>query len=218
MIRYLLFDLDDTLYTGTSGLFAEVGERIVQWTAGALGIDLAEAEHLRRTYFKTYGTTMAGLLKEHPGVDIDAYLDYVHDIDVSRYLAPNPQLAAMLARLDRPKSVFTNSITSWAERITQRLGLRNHFEHIFDVRAVGYRSKPDPYAFDYVLGQLDLPGEACVMLDDRVSYLTGAKAAGMTTLLVRANAEPTEVIDYAVDHVLDAEPVLQRLLARPLGV
>ena len=88
-IKHLLFDLDDTLYTDVSGLFDEVGLRIEQWTLQALHVSETEARILRRHYFTTYGTTMAGLLREHPGVDIDDYLDYVHDLDITRYLDPD---------------------------------------------------------------------------------------------------------------------------------
>ncbi len=211
-IKHLLFDLDDTLYTDASGLFDEVGSRIEQWTQHALKVTAAEAKVLRRRYFTTYGTTMSGLLLEHPGVDIDDYLDYVHDLDITRHLDPDPKLAEMLSRLPAPKSVFTNSIASWAERITQRLGVRGHFEHIFDVRAVGYRSKPDRHAFSWVLDTLNLPGEACVFLDDRASYLQGAAAASIHTVLVRKGGQVTDGVDFAVDHILDAEPIIQQLL------
>ncbi len=211
-IRYLLFDLDDTLYTNASGLFTEVGERIEGWIGATFDLSLEEARALRRQWFLTYGTAMSGLVHEHPEVDIDAYLEHVHDIDVSRYLDPNPELAAMLRRLPAPKAVFTNSIASWAERITRRLGIRDCFEALYDVRAVGYRSKPDPYAFTWVLGQLGLPAAACVMLDDQVSYLSGATAVGMRTILVRKGAQPVNGIDYQVDSVLEAEPVLRALL------
>ncbi len=213
-VQYLLFDLDNTLYTDSSGLFLEVGRRIEEWTASALSLELDEAKALRRVYYTKYGTTMAGLLREHPEVDIDAYLDYVHEVDVSRYLAPNPELAAMLDSLPAPKAVFTNSIAGWAERVTRQLGIRDRFEEIFDVRAVGYRSKPDAYAFEWVLKTLDLPGPACVMLDDQVSYLSGAVKAGMRTILVRDGGAATDGIEYAVDDILAAEPVLQELLAR----
>lgn len=211
-IEYLLFDLDDTLYTDASGLFLEVGRRIERWMAEALGVGLEEAKALRRRYYTTYGTTMAGLLREHPEVDIDAYLDYVHDVNVTRYLRPHPELAAMLRRLPVPKAVFTNSIKSWAERVTRQLGIRACFEHIFDVRAVDYRSKPDPYAYAWVLGTLYLAGEACVLLDDQVSYLLGASEAGMRTILVRRGGKATNGIDLAVEHILEAEPHLRRML------
>jgi putative hydrolase of the HAD superfamily len=212
-IQHVLFDLDDTLYTDASGLFSEVGLRIVQWTQHALNVGEAEANALRQHYFTTFGTTMSGLLHEHPDVDIDDYLDYVHDIDITRYLDPNPELNEMLSRLSAPKSVFTNSIASWAERITRHLGIRSHFEHIFDVRASGYRSKPDPHSFNFVLKTLNLPAAACILLDDRVSYLKGAAAAGIHTVLVRTGGQHTDGIEFVVDHILDAEPILQQLLS-----
>jgi putative hydrolase of the HAD superfamily len=155
---------------------------------------------------------MSGLLHEHAEVDIDGYLDYVHDVDVSQYLAPDPALAKMLEELPVPKAIFTNSICDWAERVTQQLGVRHLFEHIFDVRAVGYRSKPDPHAYSWVLETLKVPGETCVMLDDQPTYLAGATKAGMTTILVHPEASQTNGVDYKVERLLDAEPILRDLL------
>ncbi len=211
-IRHLLFDLDETLYTDTSGLFLEVGDRIEGWTAQALGISHEEARRLRRLYYERYGTTMAGLLHDHPELDIDDYLDYVHAVDVSQYLKPSPELAAMLAELPAPKSIFTNSISDWAERITRQLGIRDHFEHIFDVRSVDYRCKPNRYAFANVLKQLQLPGQACVMIDDQPAYLIGASQIGMRTILVRRDSRPAEGIDHAISRIQDAGPLLHSML------
>lgn len=208
-LQYLLFDLDGTLYTDETGLFAEVGERIEGWIADTLGLSLAGAKQLRGDYYIRYGTTMAGLLHDRPDLDIDAYLDYVHDIDVTRYLDPDPRLDQMLSNLALPKMIFTNSISSWAHRIASCLGVRDHFQHIFDVRAVDYHCKPHPYAFNSVLSYLGVTGEACVMLDDQPSYLSGATKAGMRTILVRPDGQATHGIDAAVPYLLDAEPVLQ---------
>ena len=105
-VRHLLFDLDDTLYTDSSGLFIEVGDRIRRWTAEALGVSLEEAQDLRREYYKAYGTTMAGLLRHHPEVDIDAYLEYVHDVDVSRYLAINSHEGVVWYNKERMDSLI----------------------------------------------------------------------------------------------------------------
>jgi putative hydrolase of the HAD superfamily len=212
-VRIVLFDLDDTLYTNSSGLFREVGQRIESWTARALGLSLEDAKALRRRYYTTYGTTMAGLVKEHPEVDVDVYLDYVHDVDVTRYLEPNPALAAMLDAITVRKAIFTNSITDWAERVTRQLGIRKHFEAIYDVRATDYRSKPDPHAYERVLAALDVPGVACVMLDDQPAYLRGARAYGIRTILVSEDGEDGDGVDYVVTEILKAEPILQRLLS-----
>ncbi|HQE93682.1 MAG TPA: pyrimidine 5'-nucleotidase [Anaerolineae bacterium] len=212
-MKYILFDLDDTLYTSDTGLFKELGSRLVDWVAQQLHISLEESAALRREYFVNYGTMMRGLLLHHPEVDIDAYLDYVHDIDVSRYIAPNPALDGMLSRLDVGKAVFTNSVEDWAERILRQLDVRRHFTHIIDVRAVDYQSKPHPHAFERALEILGTPASACVMVDDQVSYLRGAATAGMRTVLVQPGAAIVDGIDSAVDTILDAEPILQKWLA-----
>lgn len=212
MIGYILFDLDDTLYTNDTGLFKELGTRLVDWVSQQLHISLDESATLRREYFQAYGTMMRGLVLHHPEVSVDAYLHYVHDIDVSRYIAPNPALDAMLSRLDAPKAVFTNSIADWAERTLQQLGVRHHFTHVIDVRAVDYQSKPHPHAFERALEILGTPASACVMVDDQVSYLRGAAAAGMRTVLVHPGAEAVDGIDCAVETILDVEPILQQWL------
>lgn len=212
-VRLVLFDLDDTLYTNSSGLFREVGQRIEAWTAQALGLTLEDAQALRSTYYATYGTTMAGLVREHPEVDVDVYLDYVHDVDVTAYLTPNPALDAMLADLDVRKVIFTNSIADWADRVTRQLGVREHFEAIYDVRSTGYRSKPDPHTYAHVLAALDVPGEACVMLDDQPAYLRGASRYGIRTILVSRDGEAEAGVDYVVPDILAAAPILKRLVA-----
>ena len=212
-MNYILFDLDQTLYTNDTGLFAEMGARIEHWTVRHLALSLSEAQTLRRHYFVAYGTMMRGLLLHHPEVSVDDYLDYVHGIDVSRYIAPNPALDGMLSRLDTPKAVFTNSVADWAERILACLGVRRHFEHVIDVRATNYYSKPHPEAFARALEIVAQPASACVMLDDQAHYLRGAAAVGMRTVLVQTGEQATDGIDYVVDTILDAEPILQQWLA-----
>lgn len=211
-MNYIFFDLDQTLYADETGLFAEVGARIERWTVQNLGLSPDKAKVLRHHYFVNYGTMMRGLVLHHPEVNADDYLEYVHDIDVRRYIAPDPALDQMLARLDVPKAVFTNSILDWAERVLGCLGVRQHFTHVIDVRAVDYQSKPHPYAFERALEIVAQPAAACVMVDDQEHYLRGAAAAGMRTVLVRPSAHPVDGIDHAVDTILDAEPILRRWL------
>ena len=212
MIRYLLFDLDDTLYTNTSGLFGEVRQRIEAWLMHALDIPLETAQTLRREYHTLYGTTMAGLLRHHPEADVEDYLENVHRVDVTKYLHPVPELGAMLARLPAGKVVFTNAIASWAERILECLEVREHFERIVDVRDVGYLAKPRPEAYNQLLALLQVDGADCVLLDDQVPNLLTAAQFGMRTILVRSDQIPSTSIDFAVGTVLEAELPLWQLL------
>ena len=47
-----------------------------------------EAYRLQKDYLRDYGTTLAGLMNRH-NMTPDAFLDFVHDIDVS-VLPPTP--------------------------------------------------------------------------------------------------------------------------------
>jgi putative hydrolase of the HAD superfamily len=211
-VQCLLFDLDDTLYTRASGLFLEVRDRIARWTSQALDISVEEAKVLRREYYQTYGTTMRGLLEHHAHVDIEDYLDAVHQVDVNPYLAPDPALDAMLERLDTRKAIFTNAVAGWAERILTRLGVREHFELIIDVRATGYESKPKPEAYERALALLEVPGEVCVLVDDHLANLEGAAEFGMRTVLVGEKLASIDGVDFVVSNVLEAEPILQEMI------
>ena len=91
-----VFDLDNTLYPADCNLFAQIDRRMGEFIAKTLGIPLEDARTLRKTYYYEHGTTLAGLMRHHD-VSPDAFLDYVHDIDLSAVL-PSPALAAALER------------------------------------------------------------------------------------------------------------------------
>ena len=85
-----VFDLDNTLYPADCNLFAQINRRMGEFIAQELGLNLDEAQALRQTYYYEHGTTLAGLVRQH-GISPDAFLDYVHDIDLSA-IAASPEL------------------------------------------------------------------------------------------------------------------------------
>ncbi|MGQ0567257.1 MAG: pyrimidine 5'-nucleotidase, partial [Gemmobacter sp.] len=96
-VRAWVFDLDNTLYPPGARLFDQIEVRMTAWVMAALGVDRAEADRLRRHYWATHGTTLAGLMAEH-GVDPGPYLHEVHEIDLGA-LSPDPVLARRIAAL-----------------------------------------------------------------------------------------------------------------------
>jgi len=210
-ISYLIFDLDDTLYPSGNGLWDEIGVRINRFMIERVGIDPSHVNDLRKRYFQTYGTTLRGLLAEYSGTDPDAYLAYVHDVDLSRYIAPNPALDSMLAALPQPKAILTNASTEHAHRVLTRLGVAHHFPIIVDIRAMNFENKPLPHAYDALLKRISAPAAECIIVEDSVRNLRPAKALGMTTLLVGNGHEPDPAIDYRVDTILDTGAVILRL-------
>ncbi|MBN2003299.1 MAG: pyrimidine 5'-nucleotidase [Anaerolineae bacterium] len=211
-LQYILFDLDDTLYDYGSGLFQEVRSRIETWMVRALQISLEEVQSLRHEYLKAYGTTLAGLIRHHPEADRDDYLDMVHQVDVSRYLAPRPDLGAMLAALPVKKGIFTNGTADWADRILCQLGIRQYFGPLIDIRATHYVGKPWPEAYQMVLSILGCDGAECAFVDDQSRNLQPAAALGMRTVLVRPGGVPGDGVEFAVNDILDAGVVLRQIL------
>ncbi|MGH6748923.1 MAG: pyrimidine 5'-nucleotidase, partial [Methyloceanibacter sp.] len=116
-----VFDLDNTLYPADCNLFAQIDRRMGEFIAQQLGLTLEEAQALRQTYYYEYGTTLAGLVRLH-GISPDAFLDYVHDIDLSA-VAAAPELGAAIDALPGRKFIFTNGSRKHAEAVAARLGV-----------------------------------------------------------------------------------------------
>lgn len=206
-IRYLLFDLDETLYPRSAGVMQQIGRQIRRYIVENLGVSMEEADALARLYHRDYGTSLQGLLVNH-GIDPDRYLNFVHNLSLDG-IWPDPALNSMLASLPAEKVIFTNADRPHAERVLQRLGIRRHFSRIIDVVAVDYVSKPNLPAYTACLRLLDATGDQCVMIEDNERNLQPAAALGMVTVLV--DGAPTDRADYHIATILDLEPVIDAI-------
>jgi putative hydrolase of the HAD superfamily len=211
-IRYLLFDLDDTLYPRQSGVMQNIGNRIRQYIVDHYGLSWEEAAALARRYHDQYGTSMRGLLL-HNNLDPDDFLAYVHDFPLDDLLVPNDALNVMLADLPGEKVIFTNADRAHAERVLGKLQIRRHFSRIVDVTAVGYISKPNPEAYTNCLDLLNAQASECVFIDDAARNLDMAGRLGMTTVLVDGPAEHSA--DYHIPTILDLPAVIEAICRKP---
>jgi putative hydrolase of the HAD superfamily len=193
----IFFDLDDTLYPNSTGLWEAIRVRMVTFLEERLGFNPDEVNIIRKTYFETYGTTLRGL-QIHNQVDTDEYLAYVHDLPLEYYISPDPELVAIISSLPQKKWVFTNADSFHAQRVLSILGFGNCFQGIIDVRALGFLCKPEVEAY---LRALALAGagtaDECVLLDDSSRNLNPAHQLGFTTVLV-GSTEP----DPSANHVI----------------
>lgn len=208
-LKFIIFDLDDTLYSRDNGMMQEVGRRIQTWLCDHLGLTWEEAIAVRRDYFIRYGTTLGGLIAKHD-VDVHDYLVFVHDLPVEEYLDPDPALAAMLASISLRKAIYTNATSEYGERVLQALGVADYFEQVIGIEEVGLRNKPYRDAYEHMLALLGAPGSECIMVEDAARNLHPAKALGMTTVLV--DATPDESVDFVVESVLEVGEVVKRLV------
>lgn len=221
MLKYILFDLDNTLYPPSSGLFQLVGQRIQAWLCERLALEWGEALALRRDYLARYGTTLEGLLAERQ-VDTDDYLAFVHNVQVEAYLEPDPALGAMLNVIPLRRIIYTNGTLEYAWRVLHALDLADCFERIIGIEQVGLRSKLYREAYERALGLLGARGDECVMVEDSARNLLPAKELGLTTVLVQTNSRPralahdhpASAVDFVVKDVLSVGDIVQDLLGK----
>jgi len=179
----LFFDLDDTLYPASTGLWHAIKERMNMYMRERLSIPEVDIPTLREHYFKTYGTTLNGLQKHHQ-VDKDEYLAYVHDLPLSDFLSPNPILREVIASLPTRNLIFTNADAPHARRVLRALQLDDLFDTIVDVHAVEPYCKPMPESFAIAQDLANEPDpRKCVMIDDLPRTTHAALNVGMASLL-----------------------------------
>jgi len=207
----IFFDLDDTLYPPSSGVWDAIGDRIDLFIHKRLGIPMEDVPELRETLYRTYGTTLRGLTVTR-GIDQLDYLAFVHDIPLDNYLTPDDKVKAVLARYPQRKVIFTNADRAHAERVLNVLLLRDYFDQIIDILDVSPYCKPMPEAFHLALksaGQLD--AQDCIMIDDAAHNLRAARSAGFFTVRV-GSTQADGCCDAAAPSLLDLPSVLDPLL------
>lgn len=183
-ISTLFIDLDDTVYPATTQVWQLVMKRMYIYMRDFLGIPEEEVPAMRDRLFNRYGTTLRGLQIER-GIDAKAYLDYVHDVDLSAILNPDPALQSALASIHLPKIIFTNACESHARNVLGLMQLEDCFDSIIDVVAVQPYCKPELEAYQIALELAGSPDPAAVMMvDDRFENLVTAASLGMRAVLV----------------------------------
>jgi putative hydrolase of the HAD superfamily len=177
-----VFDLDNTLYPPAIRLFDQIERRMTDYVMRSLGIESAAADALRSRYWRSYGTTLAGLMREH-GLQPEPYLEHVHDIDLSAVPA-SPTLCAAIGRLPGRKVVYTNGSREHARRVTRAVGLEGCFDALYGFEDAAYVPKPEASAFAAVFALDGLtPGRAAMFEDDQRN-LQVPHGLGMRTVLV----------------------------------
>ncbi len=188
----LYFDLDDTLYPPSSGLWDAIRERMNEYMQGFIDLPIPEIAKIRQSYLEKYGTTLRGL-QAHYEIDTDEYLTFVHDLPLERYIQPDPNLRNLLLSLPQKRWIFTNADSNHARRVLNILGISDCFAGIIDIRAIDFACKPERIAYQKALAiTTDTDPSRCVIFDDAVRNLNPARELGFFTVLVGKNGtEPT---------------------------
>lgn len=202
-----VFDLDNTLYPPQARLFDQIEVRMTQFVMDALGVDQPRANHLRHHYWQTYGTTLAGLMREHD-VDPAPYLTHVHDITLD-HLEVDTALVDHIRALPGRKIVYTNGCAPYAERVIAARGLSGLFDAVYGVEHAGFLPKPEAAAFDAIFALDGMQTNTAAMFEDDPRNLAAPHALGMQTVHVAPEALEATHIHHHTD---DLTGFLARLL------
>lgn len=181
-VRTWIFDLDNTLYPPQARLFDQIEVRMTAFVVRELGLEPDQADALRKSYWRDYGTTLKGLMVNH-AIAPGPYLSEVHDISFNA-LTPDPALAARIAALPGRKLVFTNGDRAYARKVLTARGLNTVFTEVFGVEETNFVPKPDPQAYDQVLGDAGIDPQSAAMFEDDPRNLKVPHERGMRTILV----------------------------------
>lgn len=97
-------------------------------------------------------------------------------------LQPVPGIEALIAGLDRPICVASNSRIARLENSLGRLPLRAVFgEHVYSAEMVA-RAKPAPDLILHCLTRMGVPAHEAVMIDDSPHGIEAARSAGVTAI------------------------------------
>jgi epoxide hydrolase-like predicted phosphatase len=115
-------------------------------------------------------------------------------------LYPNEEMIALMRELKESglkMAMLTNNVREWEPLWRSMLPVDEIFEEIVDSAFVGCR-KPEARIYELTLERIGIPAEACLFVDDLQPNVEGAKAAGMSAVHFRDNAQAIAEIRAAL--------------------
>ena len=206
-IKYWLFDLDNTLYSGDTKVFDQVDKKMSLFISNKLNVSIEEAKKIQKNYFHEYNTTLNGMIKNHK-INAEEFLEFVHDVDLT-FLKEDLALQNELTNLVGKKYIFTNGSKAHASNVTKRIGIQNHFDGVFDIVDSDFTPKPSIEPYKKIIQKYGIDPEYCIFIEDIARNLKPAYELGMKTVWIKNN-EPwaaefsnENFINYKTDNLSD---------------
>jgi len=184
-IKYWIFDLDNTLYSGNTRVFEQVDKKMTEYISKKLKVDKEGAKKIQKNYFHEYNTTLNGMIKNHK-INAHEFLEFVHDINID-FLQKDPELAKEIEKLDGIKIIFTNGSRKHALNVTKRLGVDQLFDDIFDIVDCNFIPKPLMEPYKKLVEKHKIDPKLCVLVEDIARNLKPAYEMGMKTVWIENN-------------------------------
>ena len=206
-IKYWIFDLDNTLYSGKTKVFEQVDKKMSEYISVKLKISVEEAKKIQKNYFYEYSTTLNGMIKNHK-IDPKEFLNYVHNIDFS-IVKPDEELNDLIKKIPGKKIIFTNADISYVKKILTNLNLNNIFYDIYDIEKMNFLPKPNMETYRKLIAKYNVDVKKAIFFDDIPQNLLPAAKLGLKTVHVYNSKLDEELngrskkIDYMTNNLKD---------------
>jgi len=184
-IKFWLFDLDNTLYSGDTKVFDQVDKKMSKFISEKLKVNLEEAKKIQKNYFYEYNTTLNGMIKNHD-IDANEFLEFVHDVNLE-FLKKDEPLKKEIEKLKGKKIIFTNGSKAHASNVTSRIGIEQLFDGVFDIVDSDFYPKPSLEPYKKIIENYKIVPEYCIFFEDIARNLKPAYELGMKTVWIENN-------------------------------
>ena len=204
-IKYWIFDLDNTLYSGDTKVFDQVDKKMSKFISDKLNVSIDEAKKIQKNYFHEYNTTLNGMIKNHE-IDADEFLEFVHDVNLDFLKADKP-LEKEISNLNGKKFIFTNGSKAHVANVTKRIGIEKLFDGVFDIVESEFIPKPSIEPYKKIIEKYKIDPQYSIFIEDIARNLKPAYELGMKTVWIK-NDEPwaakfsdSDFINYKTDNL-----------------
>lgn len=209
--RTWLFDLDNTLHNASPHIFPHINRLMTAYICEHMNMDTECASQLRQLYWKRYGATLLGLMRDF-GTDPNHFLHHTHQIpDLEHQVIAERGLKAMLRRLPGRKIIFSNAPCKYVEAVLAIAGIRRCFDAVYSVEQLRFQPKPAIGGFLRLLKNEGLDPRSCIMVEDTLHNLKTAKKLGMKTVWVSDRFRQSPHVDVKLASVMELPQRLGRL-------
>ena len=128
--RVWIFDLDNTLHDARVHIFPSMHEQINAYLRKYFQVDAAGADAMRQNFWRTYGTTLNGLMRHH-GADPRHFLRETHVFpELADMVVRENALKHALRLLGGTKLIFSNAPRHYVTEVLRAMAIQPEVQWI----------------------------------------------------------------------------------------
>jgi FMN phosphatase YigB (HAD superfamily) len=186
MIKFLIFDLDGTLYPEKSALTLALRKKTKLWISKSLKKSLFEVESLYKKLPSKYPNPLNGFSSLGLSL-LDYHKNVFNTINVSKLLKKDFKLISLFKSIPLPKVVATFSSVVYSKRVLIKLGLLKQINKIYSIGSVLPRT--DKYfLYENIRKEYHLlPSEILIIGNSFTNDLAFSLKKGYRGILIASN-------------------------------